>query len=160
MGGKKTEAQDALLTLHDAGDNIAVRRIGGFLKRTLGLFFLLVLLSASLALTQSRPHPKIVALENHPNGIQPILTGPPETVTMKSGYVILDPGKSVGKHSTEDHEEILIVLEGHGAMLFRDGSKLDLQANSALYCPPHTEHDVTNTGSSILRYVYVVAKAE
>ena len=40
-------------------------------------------------------HPKIVALENRSNGILPILAGPPETVTMKSGYVVLDPGKSV-----------------------------------------------------------------
>jgi quercetin dioxygenase-like cupin family protein len=79
---------------------------------------------------------------------------------MKSGYVVLEPGHSVGKHSTEHHEEILIVLEGQGEMLFRDGSKLELKARSALYCPPETEHDVKNTGAGTLRYVYVVADAQ
>ena len=120
---------------------------------------LLILTSFANAQAQ-KLHPKIVALENRSNGILPILVGPPETVTMKSGYVVLDPGKSVGKHSTESHEEILIVLEGQGEMLFHDGSKLELKGNTALYCPPHTEHDVKNAGTRPLRYVYVVAKAE
>jgi len=74
--------------------------------------------------------------------------------------VVLEPNHSVGKHSTEHHEEILIVLEGQGEMLFHDGSKLELKARTALYCPPQTEHDVRNTGNSTLRYVYVVANAE
>jgi len=120
-----------------------------------------LLILAPLAQAQAqKPHTKIVVLEDHKNGILPILTGPPETVTMKSGYVVLDPGKSVGQHSTEGHEEILIVLEGQGEMLFHDGSKLEVKANTALYCPPRTEHDVKNTGKGSLRYVYVVANAE
>jgi mannose-6-phosphate isomerase-like protein (cupin superfamily) len=35
-----------------------------------------------------------------------------------------------------------------------------VKANHALYCPPETEHNVTNTGRSVLRYVYVVASTE
>jgi mannose-6-phosphate isomerase-like protein (cupin superfamily) len=106
--------------------------------------------------TQS-PHAKTIALTQSANGIQPILTGPPETATMKSGYVILDPGHSVGRHSTEHHEEELVILEGQGEMLFHDGSKLEVKAPMALYCPPETEHDVKNTGTGRLRYVYIVA---
>lgn len=113
----------------------------------------------SWAQSQTRPHTKVVALDRSENGILPILAGPPETVTMKSGYVVLDPGHFVGKHSTGQHEEILIVLEGHGEMLFHDGSTVELKAHTALYCPPETEHDVKNTGASQLRYVYVVADA-
>ena len=109
---------------------------------------------------EAKLHPKVVALDRSENGILPILTGPPETVTMKSGFVVLDPGHSVGKHSTEHHEEILIVIEGQGEMLFHDGSRLELKAHTALYCPPETEHDVKNTGTSSLRYVYVVADAQ
>lgn len=116
--------------------------------------------SCLLSQSNSKPHPKVIALERSDNGIQPILIGPPETASMKSGYVVLDPGHSVGKHSTENHEEILVVLEGQGEMLFRDGSKLELKARTALYCPPATEHDVKNTGSAKLRYVYVVANAQ
>jgi mannose-6-phosphate isomerase-like protein (cupin superfamily) len=94
------------------------------------------------------------------NGVFPILAGPPETLTMKSGYVVLQPGQSVGKHSTEHHEEMLIVLEGQGEMRFQDASKLELKARTALYCPPETEHDVRNAGAAPLRYVCVVANAQ
>jgi quercetin dioxygenase-like cupin family protein len=123
--------------------------------------FIVILVTAILAAAQSqpKPHAKIVALDKSDNGILPILAGPPETVTMKSGYVVLEPGRSVGKHSTERHEELLIVLEGQGEMIFHDGSKLELKARTALYCPPETEHDVWNTGAATLRYVYVVANA-
>jgi len=126
-------------------------------------FLILMIVTCAILLAaqpQSKPHAKVVALDKLDNGILPILTGPPETVTMKSGYVVLEPNHSVGKHSTEHHEEILIVLEGQGEMLFHDGSKLELKARTALYCPPQTEHDVRNTGNSTLRYVYVVANAE
>ena len=122
---------------------------------------LIIFLAAIFLAAQSRPkpHAKVVALDKADNGILPILTGPPETVTMKSGYVVLEPGRSVGKHSTEHHEEMLIILEGEGEMRFDDGSKLELKPRTALYCPPETEHDVWNTGAGTLRYVYVVANA-
>ncbi len=89
-----------------------------------------------------------------------MLAGPPESVTMKSGLEVLTPNKSVGKHSAGQHEELLVVLEGQGEMSFKDGSKLDVKANHAIYCPPETEHNVTNTGRSVLRYVYVVASTK
>ncbi len=76
---------------------------------------------------------------------------------MKSGLVILAPGKSVGKRSIERNEEILVVLEGE--MTFNDGSKLPVKANSAVYCPPQTEHNVTSSGTGPLRYVYMVSNA-
>lgn len=79
---------------------------------------------------------------------------------MKSGLVELAHGESVGKHSTGQHEEILIVLLGKGEMAFADGSKLPLEGGHALYCPPETEHNVTNSGSDELRYVYVVSSAK
>ncbi len=118
------------------------------------VFFALLLVAQT-----PKPHAKVVPLKKTGNGIQPILTGPPETVTMKSGYVVLEPGRSVGRHSTEHHEEILIVLEGQGEMVFHDGSTMPIKANSALYCPPETEHDVRNTGTENLRYVYITAQA-
>ena len=79
---------------------------------------------------------------------------------MKSGLVVLVPSKSVGKHSTGPHEELLVVLEGSGEMTFGDGSKLDVRGNHTLFCPPDTEHNVTNTGTATLRYVYVVASTK
>jgi mannose-6-phosphate isomerase-like protein (cupin superfamily) len=112
------------------------------------------------AKSQEKPHAKVVNLDSHGKDYLQVLAGPPESVTMKSGLEVLAPNQSVGKHSTGQHEELLVVLEGRGVMTFKDGSKLDVQANHALYCPPETEHNVTNTGSGVLRYVYVVASTK
>ena len=117
----------------------------------------LLCVSVSSITGQTKPHAKIIPLDNTGKQEAPLLTGPPETVTMRSGLVALEPGKSVGKHSTGKHEELLVVLEGQGRMTFADGSALPVEAGHAVYCPPATEHNVTNTGSGLLRYVYVVA---
>ncbi|MFZ0198995.1 MAG: cupin domain-containing protein [Candidatus Sulfotelmatobacter sp.] len=128
----------------------------------LGAIATLLFCSAFLipARSEEKPRAKVIELDSHGKDYLPVLTGPPETVTMKSGLEVLAPNQSVGKHSTGQHEELLIVLEGRGEMSFKDGSKLEVKANHAIYCPPDTEHDVTNTGRSILRYVYVVASTE
>src|SRR5215475_10865470 len=44
----------------------------------------------------------------------PLLKGAPQTTGMRSGFVQLKPGESVGEHSTQDHEEALVVLHGEG----------------------------------------------
>jgi mannose-6-phosphate isomerase-like protein (cupin superfamily) len=100
---------------------------------------------------------KVIPLASSGKDITPVLSGPPESIKMKSGLVVLAPGRSVGKHSTEQNEELLVVFEGQGEMTFKDGSKLPVKANFAVYCPPETEHNVTNTGPSVLRYLYIVA---
>jgi len=120
----------------------------------------LVFHSWSASAEAAKPHAKVVSFNRGDKVIQQLLDGPPETVTMKSGLVTLAPGKSVGEHSTGPHEEMLVILAGHGEMSFKDGSKLELAANHAVYCPPETEHDVKNTGTETLRYVYIVASTK
>lgn len=44
-------------------------------------------------------------------------------------------------------------------MVLTDGTKLDITPDSPAYSPPGTEHDVINTGSAVLRYIYVVSNA-
>jgi len=78
---------------------------------------------------------------------------------MRSGLVVLAPGKAVGRHSTGRHEEILVVLAGAGEMRITGEPTLPVVAGTAVYCPPGREHDVLNTGHAELRYVYVVARA-
>jgi len=106
------------------------------------------------------PKPKLVTLDPSAAASSEILTGSPETVTMRSGYVVLVPGHSVGIHSTKGNEETAIVLSGNGEMRITGGATLKIHRYTAAYCPPHTEHNVVNTGTDTLRYVYVVAKAE
>jgi mannose-6-phosphate isomerase-like protein (cupin superfamily) len=120
------------------------------------------LLSSVTAFSEEKekPHAQVFKLDGKGQKEMPLLSGPPATVTMRSGLVTLVPGQSVGKHSTGQHEEMLVVFEGEGKMLFHDGSSLVIGGNHALYCPPETEHDVVNTGTGVLRYVYIVASTK
>jgi mannose-6-phosphate isomerase-like protein (cupin superfamily) len=106
-----------------------------------------------------QPRAKRVELDISGTEYVRILGGPPESVTMRSGYVVLLPSQSVGRHSTGACEEMIVVLQGEGEMLFEDGSAMELRQHVVVYCPPETEHDVSNTGETPLRYIYMVARA-
>jgi mannose-6-phosphate isomerase-like protein (cupin superfamily) len=110
---------------------------------------------------QEVPSPRGKSVQIDPLAVEsmPLLGGPPETVTMRSGSIVLFPSKNVGKHTTGNNEEVLVVFSGTGEMRLADGTILNLKPYAILYCPPDVEHDVFNTGSEPLRYVYVVARA-
>jgi quercetin dioxygenase-like cupin family protein len=110
--------------------------------------------------TKDKLAPRVIHLDTAGEDYLPILAGPPESVSMRSGLVVLSPGSSVGVHSTEDFEELVIGLEGQGEMQITGQDSLAIGVGVAVYCPPETEHNVVNTGADPLRYVYVVAKAK
>lgn len=102
--------------------------------------------------------PKVIPL---PGGQEPytqILSGPPETNCLKSGCVILAPGKAVGKHSTNGYEELIVPLEGEGELRVDGMEPLPVRPGQVLYTPPQISHDVMNTGNQPLKYIYIVAK--
>lgn len=105
------------------------------------------------------PVPKLIKLNLQGKEYMRVLGGPPESSTMRSGFVTLAPGKSVGKHSTEKYEEMVIIFEGKGEMRITGGDTFSCSRGDVMYCPPRTEHDVVNTGKGELRYLYVVAQA-
>lgn len=111
-------------------------------------------------ISKVKPKPNVIYVGEGEKEYIRLLGGPPESITMRSGAVTLPPGKSVGKHTTESFEELLIILEGSGAFILNNGRQLEMKVNTVLYCPPFTEHDVMNTGATPLRYIYVVAKAD
>jgi len=78
---------------------------------------------------------------------------------MRAGMVTLGPGEDCGRHSTEDYEELLIILEGRGAAELEGHGALAPEAGQVVYIPPRTSHNVRNRGEGVLRYVYVVAPA-
>jgi len=104
-------------------------------------------------------NPRVIDLDAADSNYFLILNGPPESVTMRSGLVTLSPGDSVGVHSTKSFEELITVLEGQGEMRFTAHESLPIRAGVALYVPPETEHNVVNTGSGPLRYIFTVAEA-
>ena len=103
--------------------------------------------------------PILIDATSGENGYTRLLGGPPQSVSMRSGKVVLQPGEAVGKHSTEKKEVLIIILDGEGQFLYGDNHSLVFDSNSVLYCPPLTEHNVINAGATPLTYIYVVAKA-
>ena len=84
---------------------------------------------------------------------------PPNTVTMRSGLVVLAAGKDVGLHSTELNEEILVILEGQGEVVLQGFGHVKIAAGQIAYVPPKTRHNVFNRGTEPLKYIFIVAKA-
>jgi quercetin dioxygenase-like cupin family protein len=122
---------------------------------SIALFLGVVPLSSQM----SRPQPLALPLEC-PKGDCPLLRGAPQTTGMRSGFVSLKPGETVGWHTTGQNEEALVILRGQGETLIEGQSKLTVAAPGFAYIPPVTRHNVANTGKEPLEYVYVVAPAK
>jgi len=120
----------------------------------------LLLLSCGIPLVAQAPQlkPSVRSLEC-PGGDCPLLQGAPQTAGMRSGFVRLKPGATVGWHTTGQNEESLVILHGQGDVLIEAQEKQSFHAPAFAYIPPGTRHNVSNTGKDILEYVYVVAPA-
>jgi quercetin dioxygenase-like cupin family protein len=88
----------------------------------------------------------------------PILNNKQNCLKLHSGMVCLQPGESVGEHSTEDHEELIVVLSGRGELEAEGIGRREIAAGQIAYNPTNTKHNLTNTSSEPLRYIYVVTK--
>ena len=122
-----------------------------------------ILITLTLALLplpsqEPKPQPLTLPLEC-PGGDCPLLRGTPQTAGMRSGFVRLKPGETVGWHTTSKNEESLIVLHGRGEARIEGQPPQSFAAPALAYIPPATRHNVANTGDEILEYVYVVAPA-
>ena len=92
---------------------------------------------------------------------QPLLRGEPQTHGMRSGRVYLKPGESCGEHSTEAHEEQLVFLSGKGtALIGKEQTAYEIGQGKIIYIPPNTIHDMKNTGTEPLVYIYGVVPAK
>jgi mannose-6-phosphate isomerase-like protein (cupin superfamily) len=101
----------------------------------------------------------VVELNDKPE-FQRILPGAPQTCGMKAGRVHLEAGKACGEHSTKENEEILVFLSGTGELLIGEERRaIKVCAGRAAYIRPQTIHDVKNTGSEPLTYIYCEAPA-
>ena len=89
----------------------------------------------------------------------PLLKGFPQTNGMRGGSVKLKPGDSVGWHSTAANEEALVILHGSGVANIEGRPDVPLKEKMLAYIPAATRHNVTNNGTDVLEYVWVVAPA-
>ncbi|MCL5280804.1 MAG: cupin domain-containing protein [Planctomycetes bacterium] len=104
------------------------------------------------------PVPFVRSLED-PADYHLLLTGVPQTCGMRSGRVRLAPGKSIGRHNTKGNEEILVFLSGRGTAVIGEDNRLQVGVGRVAYIPPQTAHDIVNTGTEPLVYVFCVAPA-
>ncbi|OHB63827.1 MAG: hypothetical protein A2Y77_01290 [Planctomycetes bacterium RBG_13_62_9] len=102
--------------------------------------------------------PFVIRLNDRPE-YQRLLEGRPQTCGMRSGRVYLKPSEACGQHSTKSHEELLVFLTGEGLLHIGQGDGIPVGAGKVAYIPPETLHDVRNTGSTPLSYIYCVAPA-
>jgi mannose-6-phosphate isomerase-like protein (cupin superfamily) len=119
----------------------------------------LFLLPASASPQTAKPQPLTTPL-NCAEKECLLLAGAPQTTGMRSGFVRLKPGETVGWHSTVGNEESLVILHGQGSALIDGHVKKNFVAPAFVYIPPATRHNVENTGKEILEYVFVVAPAK
>jgi mannose-6-phosphate isomerase-like protein (cupin superfamily) len=124
---------------------------------TIAVGFLLA--TASVQSQTANPHPLTVPLQCA-QGDCPLLKGVPQTTGMRSGFVRLQTGVTVGWHTTGKNEEALVILHGQGEALIDGQAKQPFVAPALVYIPPETRHNVANTGKEPLEYVYVVAPAK
>ncbi len=142
------------------GGSVSSQTVAIIVRSLLSIVIILIGRYDPAAAQSKHPKPEacLVQFSNSNNNYQQLLGGPPQTVSMESGVVALLPSKSVGKHSTKNYEEVLVIFSGRGEMRITGGATLILKKDIIAYCPPNTEHDVINTGREPLRYLYVAAK--
>ena len=104
----------------------------------------------------SKNNVRIVDLKDNVE-YQSLLDGKPQTSGMRSGRVYLRPGESCGQHNTEQYEEILVFLSGQGLALIGGNGAHEVGKGKISYIPPHTVHNIKNTGNEPLIYIYCVA---
>ncbi len=107
------------------------------------------------------PMPQVLTLPLQcAQGDCPLLHGAPQTAGMRSGFVRLKPGETVGWHTTGNNEESLVILHGCGEARLEGQPARPFATPELIYIPPSTRHNVANTGEGPLEYVYVVAPAQ
>jgi len=127
-------------------------------KPNLIMLAICVLLALVLVAAQESPrHEPMTFTLDCAGGDCPLLKGTPQTGGMRGGSVKLKPGESVGWHSTSANEEALVILHGSGVANIEGRPDVPLTERMLAYIPPATRHNVTNTGSQVLEYVWVVA---
>lgn len=78
-----------------------------------------------------------------------------ETSRLNVTCVRVWPGRTVPAHTHLDEDQIYHVVSGTGYVIL-DGVRTDVAAGSFVMIPIGTEHEITNTGSEPLDYVFFV----
>jgi mannose-6-phosphate isomerase-like protein (cupin superfamily) len=78
-----------------------------------------------------------------------------ETKRLNITQVRIHPGETVPTHTHTDVDQAYYVATGTGFVIL-DGVRTEVSAGSSVLIPLGTEHEITNTGSEPLDYVFFV----
>ncbi|HET7169432.1 MAG TPA: cupin domain-containing protein [Candidatus Limnocylindrales bacterium] len=78
-----------------------------------------------------------------------------ETGRLNVTHVRISPGATVPTHTHHDEDQVYFVATGTGYVVL-DGVRTDVSAGDSVLIPLGTEHEITNTGSEPLDYVFFV----
>lgn len=121
-----------------------------------GIIFVVGCATNHKSVTTSPAKVCIIDLKNNPE-YQKLLGGSPQTCGMRAGRVYLQPGETCGRHSTEQHEEMLVFLSGKGtALIGEEETPFKVGQGKISYIPPYTIHNIKNTATEPLVYIYCV----
>lgn len=80
------------------------------------------------------------------------------SAVMHSGLVTLGKDECIGEHTTGEHEELIVIIDGEGEIEAEGNGRKIIKKGEVAYNPPHTKHNVCNLNNEVLKYIYIVAK--
>jgi mannose-6-phosphate isomerase-like protein (cupin superfamily) len=108
---------------------------------------------ADLAQIEGRTYPARRRTQNLVGGVSPI-----QVTNFAMGNVTLEPNGGQVPWHNQEQEEIYFIVEGDGEMCLGEERRA-VTAGQAAYIPSGVFHQLTNTGSTPLRMIYVYGPA-
>jgi mannose-6-phosphate isomerase-like protein (cupin superfamily) len=108
---------------------------------------------ADLAQTEGRKYPARRRTQNLVGGLSPI-----QATNFAMGHVTLEPNGGQVPWHNQEQEEIYFIVEGEGEMCLGEERRV-IKTGQAAYIPSGVFHQLTNTGSTPMRMIYVYGPA-
>jgi mannose-6-phosphate isomerase-like protein (cupin superfamily) len=108
---------------------------------------------ADLAQTEGRTYPARRRTQNLVGGLSPI-----QATNFAMGHVTLEPNGGQVPWHNQEQEEIYFIVEGEGEMCLGEERRV-IKTGQAAYIPSGVFHQLTNTGSTPMRMIYVYGPA-
>jgi mannose-6-phosphate isomerase-like protein (cupin superfamily) len=108
---------------------------------------------ADLAQIEGRTYPARRRTQNLVGGMSPI-----QATNFAMGNVTLEPNGGQVPWHNQEQEEIYFIVEGEGEMCLGEERRA-IKAGQAAYIPSGVFHQLTNTGSTPMRMIYVYGPA-
>lgn len=108
---------------------------------------------ADLSQIEGRTYPARRRTQNLVGGMSPI-----QATNFAMGNVTLEPNGGQVPWHNQEQEEIYFIVEGEGEMCLGEERRA-IKAGQAAYIPSGVFHQLTNTGSTPMRMIYVYGPA-